>query len=451
MAGKLKLIFGLGVVMALGCFTAFLLTRTGASSSTVQRLPDGNLFRLTAVSFTNGNLSYFVNPPTGWRAKLAGRLPDAWTDRLGWLQMGGGLTIGGSAEVTNLGWFTIFHAHTNQGLNGLRVVVGDDEGNTFNGGYEAGTMASYNSNEVIQINGWTLRAFPRRGKTLHLRYYQFAPTTSNWPPLAAFSIPNPAAGIYPIWSAEAMPLARSDGDLSVTLKSLKSGMCKGNPERPAASNEMAVTQAVFQLSGTNRATNWWRPVSVEISDATGNLWTPYANAYSTRHEGDADVFSFDGALWPGESAWKLRFEFSRIADFDDDELFSFTGINVPGATQVITLDNSTNLAGSKLQLIAISGESAEQPGNLKWSTVKQRVNVSIRIDPLPPDRRLTLVRMTDESGREVPVDDAPDWNSPEKIYSFQTPEGAKQLNFTFAFHRSRFVEFTAKPEFVRTN
>jgi hypothetical protein len=447
MSGKVKLIFISAVVIALGCFTAFLLFRTDTPASTVQRLaiqrlPDGSFFQLGSVSFTNGNLSYFARPVE--------RLPKSWTARLGWLRKGGGLTIGGSAQATNLGWFTIFQDTTNRNYTAIRAVVSDEEENAF-GAYEAGALASYNPNEIIRVNAWMMQAFPRRGKTLNLRYYQFEPTASKWLPYATFSIPNPATGIYPKWSAEPMPATRSDGDLFATLKNLKSGLGKENPQSPAASNELAVTQAVFQLAETNHATNSWRPISVEISDATGNRWTPYAHVYSNQLEGDSDVFSFDSQLWPGESAWKLRFEFSRSADFDADEIFTFNGITVPGATQVITLDNSTNVAGSKLQLIAISGESAEQPGNLKWSTVKQRVNISVRVDPLPADRRLTLLKVTDDSGREAQVDDLPDWNLSERIYAFQAPVGASKLNFTFAFHKSRFAEFVVKPEFVHAN
>ena len=73
MSGKVKLIFISAVVIALGCFTAFLLFRTDTPASTVQRLaiqrlPDGSFFQLGSVSFTNGNLSYFARPVTGWRS-----------------------------------------------------------------------------------------------------------------------------------------------------------------------------------------------------------------------------------------------------------------------------------------------------------------------------------------------------------------------------------------------
>jgi hypothetical protein len=453
MSGKAKFLFMLALVLALAGFAFFVLTGHGTQFTTVQTLPDGSLLRLEEMKLSQGGHSFSSKGVTGWRLKAVGVLPRNWTSRLGWLPMGGSLSIGGWGLVmgTNLGMFTVYESKGKraQGFTYTRLVVFDEQGNTFDGGTSMGTLGTSDGTLTLRIDGWVPPAFPRRGKTLGLRYFENK--GKEWKQVAEFRAPNPASGNYPTWVAEPLPATKIDGDLSVTLENLKSGLSKPDHTRPAGSNEIAVTEATLRVTQAGRANDAWRPEAVEISDATGNHWKPYPHVVSVKHESDEDFFSFDGALWPGEAAWKMRFEFSRVADFEPDEICTFSEIIVPGTTQIITLDKTTNVAGSKLQLMAISGVDAEQPGSLKWVTVKKRVNISIRVNPIPPDRRLSLLKVTDEAGREAEITREPDWNSAERVYGFQIPEGAKQLSFTFAFHKSRFVEFLARPEFARSN
>ncbi|MDB6020654.1 MAG: hypothetical protein JWQ04_511 [Pedosphaera sp.] len=446
MLGKTKLVFILGLAIALSCFTGFLLTRAGKHASTLHQLPDGSWLQFGEVSFTNGNHTFVAKPFVGWRAKVSKVLPRNWAAQLGWARMGGSIGIGGAGKGTNLAFSTV---HVGKPLPQARLVVSDEQGNSFSAGGNMGEMSTTDGKQSLQIYAWAPPAFPRRGKSLNLRFYESGPGQKQ--PVAEFMIPNPAAGSYPTWSAEAMPVTKTDDDLSVTLENLQSGLSKADKTRPGTSNEAVITQASLRLVLAGRATNAWRAKTVEISDATGNDWVPYPYMVSASHEKEMDYMAFDGALWPGESAWKLRFEFSRVADFEPDETCTFTGVTVPGATQIISLDNITSIAGAELKLMTISGENAEQPGNLKWYTVKNRVNISIRINPFTPDHRLTLLKVTDESGREAEISEEPDWNARELVYAFQPPEGAKRLSFTFALHKSRFAEFVVKPEFVRAN
>jgi hypothetical protein len=331
----------------------------------------------------------------------------------------------------------------------LRVVIGDDQGNRFDGGTPHGVMTSSDMLTIMRVEGWCPAAFPRRGKNLHVYYYERG--KSNSPLVADFLIPNPAPGNYPTWTPEALPATRTNEGLSVSLITLKSGLSRKDKTKPAASNEIAVAEAAFRIIQAGRETNAWRPKAVEIWDATGNHWTTYPNTISSRRENGMDYFSFDGGLWPGEAAWKMRFEISRVADYLPDEVFTFSGIIVPGATQVINLENSTNIDDSKVRLMAITGDMAEQPGNLKWSTIKKHSNISISITPFPEGWRLALLKVTDDTGREAEIKREADWNSPQRVYGFKVPAGAKSLNFTFALHQSRFVEFMAKPEFAKAN
>jgi hypothetical protein len=451
MSGKTKLIFALALIITLGAFAFFILSNADKRALTGQRiLPDGSTLRLGAIQFTNGNFSYTATGITGWRARVCQIFPKSWVTKFGWMPMRGSITFGSGGIGTNLCVFTVHEEPArNARFDDMRLMISDDLGNHFDAGTTRGVMTTSDMINELRVDGWCPPAFPRRGKTLDLRFYKR--DESNAPCLAEFIIPNPAPGNYPTWTPQPLPATRTDGDLSITLTSLKSGLSKSDKTGPAASNEVAVTQAAFRVVQTGSKTNAWRPKQVEIRDATGNRWIPYPHMVSSRHEDGVDYLSIDGALWPGEAAWKMRFEFSRIADYEPAEIVTFSNIIVPGATQLINLDNTTNVGESKLQLVAISGEMAEQPGNLKWSMVKKHTNLSIRATPLPDGYRLALLKVTDDSGREADIKREPDWNPPERVYGFKTPDGAKRLNFTFALHKSRFVEFVARPEFVRKN
>jgi hypothetical protein len=440
------------IVVALVCFAILLLSTAGHKPS-IQTLPDGSLLKLVSVSYsTNHSYHGALTMVTGWRKAIARILPKTSLARLGWTMTGGpSMTVFGLGEgSSNLAVFTYCQEATNSSFLYTRVQVFDDLGNTFDDGGARGTLDMRDNRQSIRVDCWNLSAFPRRSATVGLRYFLSSGRNKPWSQVAEFSIPNPAPGKYPNWSPEPTPATKTDGGLTVTLQSLTSGLSKIDPTRPVATNEVAVTEAVLHVTQTGRTNHSWRPKEVQTSDATGNKWKPLPYQVKTTHTDDSDTFTFDGALWPGESAWKLRFEFSRDDEYDPDEICAFSGIIVPGASQVIMLGDSTNVAGSELRLVAISGETAEQPGNLKWSTARKHTNLSIRVEPLPSDRRLTLVRITDETGREATIRRQPDYRSPEQVYAFKVPEGAKQLTATFALHKSCFVEFLARPKFPLT-
>jgi len=343
--GKLKILLALVLITALGGFAFFILQRGNGQFSTERTLPDGTLLRIGEISFTNGVHSFQAKSISGWKAKVVQVLPKTLSSRLGILPWGGCMTINGSGIGTNLGFFTFCDGPlANGGFVFTRLEVFDDLGNVFDGGGARGTLgtSSFDGRNMLRIDGWTPSAFPRRGKTLGLRYFENR--GHGWQQVAGFLIPNPAPGNYPTWIADPLPATKTNENLAVTLLALRSGLSQADEERPARTNEIAVTQATLRVAESGRSANSWRPIAVEISDATGNHWMPFPHTISTRHEEEVgDVFSFEGALWPGEAAWKMRFEFSRIADYEPGEVFTFGGITVPGATQVITLDNTTNV------------------------------------------------------------------------------------------------------------
>src|SRR5260221_13158685 len=104
MARKRSIALFIGA-LALLCLLLLLLKGAGNSTRSVQKLPDGSLLRLGKVSFGGGSQTFSPAVVTGWRAKAAAVLPNAWTMRLGWLKSGGGMTMQYPQNSTNPGGF----------------------------------------------------------------------------------------------------------------------------------------------------------------------------------------------------------------------------------------------------------------------------------------------------------------------------------------------------------
>lgn len=65
--------------------------------------------------------------------------------------------------------------------------------------------------------------------------------------------------------------------------------------------------------------------------------------------------------------------------------------------------------------------------------------------------RLRLVHAADDRGRELRhVPGYAEASGPHNFW-LEMPPDARALDLTFAVTRSRFVEFVARPEFIRTN
>jgi hypothetical protein len=98
--------------------------------------------------------------------------------------------------------------------------------------------------------------------------------------------------------------------------------------------------------------------------------------------------------------------------------------------------------------------------HLKILQAKQFTNVSpnayqqggllIQVNPdLTEDMRLTLVKLTDDQSYDIGHSDYGTYrnnNVTTYRYGLRDLAGATNLTLTLALHKSRFVEFTAKPE-----
>lgn len=161
-----------------------------------------------------------------------------------------------------------------------RVVVSDDHGQSFDG-----VLNYMGSSGILSV-----QPFPRRGSELYLR-----PMIGGEDSGVMFTIPNPCPGPHPVWRAQPLPIRVTNATLQVTLESF------------VADHAQARTRFALRVQEDGRESTAWVPASFEISDATGNHWKPQVDGVQSTN--GLFKYSFFGALWPEEDAWKMHVEF----------------------------------------------------------------------------------------------------------------------------------------------
>jgi hypothetical protein len=120
---------------------------------------------------------------------------------------------------------------------------------------------------------------------------------------------------------------------------------------------------------------------------------------------------------------------------------------VPPRDTIAASTASALRQGVRLELLGVAGA-----GKVTWPDrlTPQRARtpmLRVRASSLATGQRVTL-RVVDDQGRAVVSASALDgWGYTRRDRSFDVrlPTDAKKLDLTFAVHRSRFVEFVAKP------
>jgi hypothetical protein len=146
--------------------------------------------------------------------------------------------------------------------------------------------------DLLSSGVFSLDAFPRRGKELELRLMDGEKE------LARFTIPNPAPGPHPTWRPSPLPIVATDRELEVTLDEFTTDAIQQR------------TACVFRVRSQQQPTTEWLPISVEISDATGNRWRPGIAEKPSPSKDGLQTLNLFGGLWAEEEAWKLRVEFA---------------------------------------------------------------------------------------------------------------------------------------------
>jgi hypothetical protein len=305
----------------------------------------------------------------------------------------------------------------------------------------------------VDIQGFMLNAFPRRGRKIDLRIAVWNNGGGMKLARGRFVISNPARGWFPQWTPEPLPNTQSDGDLDVTLTRLVYGVQGFYGSRNGINNDPMnrAMLAAFRTEQKGVVVTNWQPVRIETSDATGNQ--VMNNGWSNTREGDESVMTYQWGLWPDESAWKLRVEMSRTSGFNDDELWTVENIPVNSGSQqdLWSYNNRRSNTNSAFAEATVNGIhlklfSAVQFTDENYGNGQKQCGLRIQVDPEPEgmQMRMTLAKLTDEQGRDL-QSWGPNGGGGNYVFELQDVRDAKALNITLVLQKSRFVEFTAKP------
>jgi hypothetical protein len=442
--------FGLGMAMVavatLVC-AAHIWRSAGLPRSVT--LADRSVLTVESISIANSNY-YHEAFPKAWQLALGKWLPYAVAAGLGWRYntKDEWAAVGSASGMTNLVIFTKREGPGREPSDQIRVGVLDNHGNTL-GWYEGGrdsTMQDARSAHYHQMRTWIIGAFPRRGKTLTVRFWRKEGDGKPDVPILQFEIANPQPGPYPIWTPEPWPATKHAGDLAVTLTDFTTGLSASDPTRAAVQNEEVVTQLAFDLEVKGRTNCPWRVKNVAGSDATGSDWfsVPSANKTQAHQKGVTETWNSPVSLWPGESAWKLRVELAAAPGTAPEGLATITGIEVPAEGSSLPLRLTTNLAGFALRMQKIETKKAAA----KARGVTVPVTVSYAVEAMPQECHLSVVKVSDDRGRPIQVN----WRGASSAGAYYldltVPVDAAQLSCTFELRRSRFVEFLARPRIL---
>ncbi len=433
-----KLMLGLIGLILVALVALAVLARPRGRSFT---LPDGTVLTLEHVSF--GKQHYYDG--RRWWERWLPRLPALWqrTLRIAPSSASPAMTRSTTNETLVL-WFHMRWGSASNPPPWYEVEVLDENAQVRRGPtWRSGQVLS----GIQRIAGIGFDAFPRRSRKIILRYYERNPATYGQELKWELPISNPAHGPFAAWPPTPLPATQRDGPLEFTLTRLVAGVDTDNWDRRATNPMKAGTLAAFRISENGRAATNWQVVNILSFDATGNV-ADNQMRLGRREKGES-VMVFTGGLWSDEPAWKLRAEFSRDSGFLPEELWTVRGLrtkDVNPSPQWITPTNvlsSTNFGGYTLELRQLfrPGGGASRSGPV--------VEANVLVKPDPAEYRLTLVKATNEKGESV-RGDAIGWgrNGGESKYQFYLKDlgDAQSLDLTFAFHKSRFAEFTVKPE-----
>ena len=197
----------------------------------------------------------------------------------------------------------------------------------------------------VDIQGFLMRAFPRWDKEMLARVKPYGAAISK----GEFVITNPAPTAVENWTAEPLPITRSDGDLEVTLTKLVAGapLPYRQGEQPLTNDP--ANQCVhlnFDFRQNGQPTTNWGPWPVFTSDAAGNRVRGLIYSYPSNGINPiypdrihpsfppvVDGYFYRPGLWPDQSPWKVRLEFIHHSNFSDEETVTFTNLAVRSGSQ----------------------------------------------------------------------------------------------------------------------
>ncbi len=404
---------------------------------TLRRLPDGSTLKLDRAVFTATNFNYSYQSGGRLLRLIAPILPASLRGRFN--LSGGSFGFGGDGN-TNLLVATINRgtkAGTYFGSPLGRLQVLDELDDQYDACWGANTLAFQDET----VHGWQIRAFPRRSRMITLRFLAKTPA-GGWTNAADFRIRNPAFADYPQLTAEPWPATKNNGDLAVTLREFESGQ-RMTGRRGLGDDEAAArkTRLVFSFVENGQPSADWRVQKLTISDATGNRWSPYLDFVKQDFDWATNgTIEFFGALWPSERARKLNLEVVRTGGFKPEDLWEVP-IELPRPGTLANLTDLWACDGVRVKLVAVASPNTDHIGPFKWvakwwGEEKNRVcSLAVQLEGDLKGRRLSVVKMSDQSGAAVKLMQHGSQDYPQQAVFFRPDDGARTVRLTFALQR----------------
>jgi hypothetical protein len=319
------------------------------------------------------------------------------------------------------------------------------------GGYSCTVMLADTNGFVSGSRSWMsvwqqpaplyFTAFPRRAPTIDAHVFYYDSTSGGVRHCGSLKFANPLYGTFTQWQPESLPITRRTGDVDVTLEKFSIGhdnrfSQKGLPRGRYVIENFCLIRTK-SLGDTNQL---WRMVSAELCDATGNK---LRSAGTTWGGEEQSYFAFEPGLWLDEKAWKLRCEIKRFTGFAPDEILVFKDVPLGELEVTNRIGWTTNFGGIS---VAFDYSFRRAPNtNSSWSS-DQISNTHFTVNGLTDDVHFDLVSARTDTGADLFSGSSASSGS-SREYSFrEIPPEARTADFTFAVHRSRWVEFLVKPE-----
>ena len=292
-----------------------------------------------------------------------------------------------------------------------------------------------------KVIGWAFANYPRDARAVGLKIFRYDAGPQPRV-LAEFRVRNPGPRRHPTWTAPPFPMTERCGELSCTLVNLTAGQATRSRFDMYSPFRANGNLALFQISEAGKPTRAWNVAAIQAVGSTGNICD--TKTMSCTPLGEYLLVEFDGALWPVETAWKLKVELSRAADFNASELYTVKAVPLPA---VPGTPGRTNLQATVegLSLLGLRLERAYPAGPFPPGLFQHNAVASLETASAIEGTRVTLVRAVDDRGRPVLHQPGSSGNNTVHRYELRLAPGVTHVDFTFAIHRSRFVEFLSRP------
>ena len=308
----------------------------------------------------------------------------------------------------------------------LKVSCSDELGNT--------TQTSVSCNDFLTADDelmlpFVVKNFPRRGRTVKISASDFAGPSTREP----IWVPNPLPGPYPVWQSHQGPLSSRSGGMVWTLREFRHGdLAKYGPSLPLDLLRLSVQDP-------NGSAADWAAEKLEVSDATGNVWTVTPEHYqlqTTSTCGELHI-TCPSLVVSNENAFKVRLTLARVGNLPASETGVLRDLPVPKEGIVRTEHRAAAIQGSSVEVSHQLGARASH--NLGWSSDSPDLAVWVRN---PAADRVLRIRPP-----EGQIWEPPRFQSYTGCYCVAVPDSAvgKRISLEVGLTQTHTQEFIVQP------